>query len=253
MSVSCPKCGFEQDGGAECLRCGIVMARYKPPPAPIEKPAQAAETTAPQAPSGGFFQQFVREFVRAVRWVMPVVAILLLIAILRPAPPPQVKTDPQAAQRIETKMQQLQADVAAGQPHRLQMDEAELNAWLNMNLGMASSGPAGAAHTSIEEAQSTMRDLRIELMGDSLRAYVVFDFHGKNLSLLLEGRLFVQNGYLRFAPTSGQLGSMPIPQITLDRAVGGLFDSPANKEKFLLPPEVGDVRIKNSTVVVSYR
>jgi hypothetical protein len=98
-----------------------------------------------------------------------------------------------------------------------------------------------------------MRDLKIELLGDSLRAYVVFDFHGKNLSLLLEGKLFVQNGYLRFVPMSGKLGSMPIPSVTLDNAVSGLFDSPANKEKFLLPADVKDVRIEDSVVVVAFR
>jgi hypothetical protein len=253
MSVTCPKCGFEQDSGPECRRCGIIMARYKPPPAPAQQPRQATDSPTLQVSSSGFFQQFVREFVRAARWVIPVVAILVLISILRQAPPPQIKTDPTAAQRIETKMEDLQAAAAAGQPYTLQMNEAELNSWLTRSLALAPQGLAGGAPTSIEEAQSTMRDIKIELLSDSLRAYVIFDFHGKNLSLLLEGRLFVQNGYLRFAPMSGKLGSLPIPQFTLDRAVSGLFDSPANKEKFLLPTEIRDVRIEDSEVVVFYR
>ena len=253
MSVTCPKCGFTQDFGTECVRCGIIMARYKPPPVSPPQPTLPADSPSPQPSSRGFFQEFIREFGRALRWVMPVVAIVVLLAILRQAPPPQIKTNPQAAQRLEAKFQELQAAASAGQPYTLQMNEAELNAWLARSLALAPQGPAGGTPASVEEAQSTMRDLKIELLGDSLRAYVVFDFHGKNLSLLLEGRLFIQNGYLRFAPTSGKLGSMPIPQATLDRAVSGLFDSPANKEKFLLPTEVRDVRIENSAVVVAYR
>jgi hypothetical protein len=252
MPVTCPKCGFEQDGGTDCMRCGIIMARYKPPPASPPQPTPAADSLAQPAPHS-FFQEFLREFLRAARWVMPVVAIVVLLAILRQAPPPQIKTDPQAVQKLETKMQDLQTAAAAGQPYMLQMNEAELNAWLARSLALSPQGPAGGAPASIEEAQSTMRDLKIELLGDSLRAYVVFDFHGKNLSLLLEGRLFVQNGYLRFAPMSGKLGSMPIPSATLDNAVSGLFDSPANKEKFLLPTDVKDVRIENSEVIVAYR
>lgn len=250
MSMTCPKCGFEQDDATECVRCGIIMARYKPPPA---SPSQPADSASPQPPSRGFFQEFIREFVRALRWVMPVVALVVLLAILRQAPLPQIKTDPQTAQRLETKMQDLQTAAAAGQPYMLQMNEAELNTWLTRSLALTPQGPAGGAPASVEEAQSTMRDLKIELLGDSLRAYVVFDFHGKNLSLLLEGKLFVQNGYLRFAPTSGKLGSLPIPQTTLDSAVSGLFDSPANKERFLLPAEISDVRIENNGVVVAYR
>src|SRR5947209_14640421 len=27
----CPKCGFEQPDGVECLRCGIIISRYKGP------------------------------------------------------------------------------------------------------------------------------------------------------------------------------------------------------------------------------
>lgn len=31
--ITCPKCGFEQEGGRrECLRCGIVFAKFQPPP-----------------------------------------------------------------------------------------------------------------------------------------------------------------------------------------------------------------------------
>ena len=29
-NVTCPKCGFVQDEGTECLRCGIVFAKFDP-------------------------------------------------------------------------------------------------------------------------------------------------------------------------------------------------------------------------------
>ncbi len=45
--MRCPKCGFEQpDGGIECIRCGIVFAKY----APKKKPAPE-ETPSPVSPS----------------------------------------------------------------------------------------------------------------------------------------------------------------------------------------------------------
>jgi len=56
----CPKCGFEQPEGPECLRCGIVIAKWKaaepapPPLPPPEVPAVAGtiyEGPAPAAPS----------------------------------------------------------------------------------------------------------------------------------------------------------------------------------------------------------
>src|SRR6266508_1399364 len=91
-AMTCPKCGFEQDGGTDCLRCGIIMARYKPPPASPPQPTPTVDSLSPQPSSGGFCQEFIREFFRALRWVLPVVAVVVLLAILRQAPPPQIKT-----------------------------------------------------------------------------------------------------------------------------------------------------------------
>ena len=81
----------------------------------------------------------------------------------------------------------------------------------------------------------------------------LFDFHGQDLSLLLEGHLGVENGYLRFEPTGGKLGSLPIPQATLESAVRRLLTSPENREKLGLPAEIGDIRIENGNIVIAYR
>jgi hypothetical protein len=79
----------------------------------------------------------------------------------------------------------------------------------------------------------------------------LFDIHGKDLTLVLEGRLGAQNGYLRFMPTGGKLGSLPIPQSTLEGAVARMLESPENRDKLRLPDGVGDVRIENGELVVA--
>jgi hypothetical protein len=88
---------------------------------------------------------------------------------------------------------------------------------------------------------------------DHLQAYVVFNLHGVDLSLDLEGQLRAENGYFRFEPTGGKLGSLPIPQSTLETAVKRLLDSPENKEKLRLPDNVRDIRVENGELVVTYR
>ncbi len=89
--------------------------------------------------------------------------------------------------------------------------------------------------------------------GDLVKAYVVFDFHGKDLSLQLEGHLHADDGYMHFDPTGGMLGSLPLPQSALDGAVSRLFSSPENREKMRLPADVSDLRVADSHLVVNYR
>lgn len=93
----------------------------------------------------------------------------------------------------------------------------------------------------------------MDMDGDLVKAYVVFDFHGKDLSLELDGHLGTENGYMKFEPVAGKLGSMPLPQAALDSAVDKLMASPENREKLKLPDDVNDVQIVNGQAVVSYK
>ena len=265
MPVTCPKCGFQQEDGSRCERCGFILVRYEPlppgspsaPPYPKRADAPPRPATPPEdEPSPGAFRRFFRIF----RWVALTASLIALFMLLRPSAPPPVRTDPGAAERVLAKVDQMERAVAEGQSHVLQFNEAELNAWMQSNLalgtgpapgGSGASGPA--SEPTLEQVRSSMRDVKINLRGDRVRAYVLFNLYGKNLSLQLEGRLFVADGRLRLQPTSGMLGSMPIPKVTLDRAVSRLFDSEENRDKFLLSQEIKDIRVVDGELVVSYR
>jgi len=179
-----------------------------------------------------------------------------------------VETSPQAAARAEEKFEQVEKAVANGQPATLRMDETELNSYLVSHLALASNGapspalagrvqgaPNGATPTpqEVEQMRSNVRDVKVQLIDDRVKAYVVFDVHGKDMTLQLEGRLGAQNGYLHFEPLGGQIGSLPIPQSTLESAVQRLMNSPENREKLRLPSEISDLRIENGEVVASYK
>src|SRR5260370_11012532 len=110
------------------------------------------------------------------------------------------------------------------------MDETELNSYLASHLalegdgvtkpapgGAAQGAPNGASPTpqEVEQMRSNVRDVKVQLIDDRVKAYVVFDVHGKYMTLPLEGRLRAQNGYLHFQALSRQHSSLPIPQSTL--------------------------------------
>jgi hypothetical protein len=219
----------------------------------------------------------------------------MLILLFHSKRPPVIETSPQAAARVEQKLNQVDQAVANGQPATLRLDQTELNSYLASHLDIASNlaarqvgesgtaladgvktgngnagtsgtgasdasgalaelqAPQGSSSEQIEQVRSAVKDVKVELVGDHVRAYVIFDFHGKDMSLVLEGKLGSQNGYLQFEPVSGQIGSLPIPQSTLETAVRKMMESPENREKLRLPADMSGLRIENGEVVTTYK
>lgn len=233
------------------------MAPYIPP---LEEPQFAHAQTS--------HASVWRLVFRLVRWSTYAVALVTLILALHKTPPPPVETNPQAAARAEQKFEDAERAVANGQSATVRVDETELNSYLSSRLelsGKEAAKPAaqgeqptdagGSAPTAqdVEQMRSNVRDFKIQLEDDRVKAYVLFDVHGKDMTLQLEGRLGAQNGYLNFQPVSGHIGSLPIPQSTLESAVRRMMESPENREKLKLPPQIADLRIENGEVVATYR
>lgn len=256
VNVVCPKCGSEQEGGVQCRNCFALLAGQRS--AARRGPQERAGYTWKRRKSGGVFRVMYRIFT----WSSLLFLVLAVILIFRKSTPLQVPIDPQAAARVEVKLRESQLATEAGQAHRLRLDTPELNTFLGANLALnrdpaparGTPSPLSAgAEPSIAEVQSSVKDVKINLLEDRVQAYVLFDFHGQDLSLLLEGRLGVEDGYLRFEPTSGKLGSLPIPQATLESAVRRLLTSPENREKLHVSPEIGDIHIENGNLLITYR
>src|SRR5229473_173519 len=141
---------------------------------------------------------------RIVRWTTYTLALVALVLLLHKSPPPLVETSPQAAARAEEKFERVEKAVANGQAATLRMDETELNSYLASHLALAGNGtpnaaPAGGAQGAssgatptpqeVEQMRSNVRDVKVQLIDDRVKAYIVFDVHGKDMTLQLEGRL----------------------------------------------------------------
>jgi len=216
----------------------------------------------------------LRTAYKVFRWGALILLGLIIGLALRKSPPPRVEYDPQASARVEQKFAAADQATSAGQPAQVQLDRTELNSYLQQNLqtaGSPAAAPAPAATPSanakpgfsnvplddnsatLEQVQSSVKDVKVDMDGDLVKAYVVFDFHGKDLSLELDGHLATEGGYLKFQPVAGKLGSLPLPQATLDAAVDKLMASPENREKLKLPAGVNDIKIQDGQAVVSYK
>jgi hypothetical protein len=289
-TVVCPRCSCRQAAGAECRICHAPLpkeeVRYSAaPPADVVRAPEPPQTPGKTPPG------LLRKIWRISNWMTLAALIVVIVLLLRPAPAPVIPADPQAASRAAAKVRESQGAASEGRPTPLRLDEAELNAFLAANLGLegrSNAAPAGGTNSaatdaggspgaaaaqgdsagglpgavagqngtggsepSIDEVRSNVKDVKVTMQDDRVQAYVLFDFHGKDLTLVLEGRLAAKDGYLRFIPTSGKIGSLPIPQSTLEGAVQRMLDSPENRDKLRLPDGVGDVRIENGQLVVA--
>lgn len=198
---------------------------------------------------------------RILRWSTYLATLITLLLLLHKTPAPVVASTPQAAASAEQKVLQAEQSVSLGQPATLRLDEMELNSYLANHLDLprqaeapAPSGGVGAStDADVEQVRSSVRDVKVQMEGDQVRAYLVFDLHGKEMSLDLVGKLGAADGYLKFEPVSGRIGSLPIPQSALESAVKRLMESPVNREKLRLPSDVSDLRIENGELVTTYR
>jgi hypothetical protein len=222
-----------------------------------------------------------KKLYRILTWASLVGLVVTIMLVLRKPPGPDVPYDSAAAARVEQKFAAADHAKAAGQQGKVevQLDRTELNSYLTQNLdlgnhpvanaasGGAASGNATAGSSgadplagiagpdtpTLEQVQSAVKDVKVDLDGDLVKAYVIFDFHGKDLSLELDGHLKSDGGYIKFDPVAGKLGSLPLPKSTLDAAVEKLMNSPENREKMRLPTDISDIQIEDGQAKVTYK
>jgi len=221
---------------------------------------------------------------QSLGWVCTGALAMALILMLRKSPEPNVPYDPAAAARVQQKLAAADQAKAAGQPAQVSIDRTELNSYLQQNLQVQGSSPSNAAGSSTtasssdpgsasngassegapadpladtnltqEQVASSVKDVKVDMDGDLIKAHIIFDLHGKDMSLDLDGHLVSEDGYLKFEPVDGKLGSLPLPQSVLDAAVDKLMSSPENREKMKLPDDINGIQIVNGQAVVSYK
>ncbi|MGH9683121.1 MAG: hypothetical protein ACRD4S_05870 [Candidatus Acidiferrales bacterium] len=229
---------------------------------------------------------FFKKLYKILSWTSLVGLMLTLALVLKKSPPPNIPYDATAAARAEQKFEAADRAKAQGMTSEVALDPTELNSYLKQNLQLqdgtapaaepataAAAAPpsgtepqpdtssdadplanvAGADQPTLDQVQSSVKDVKVDMDGDLVKAYVVFDFHGKDLSLELDGHLSSQDGYIKFDPVGGKLGSLPLPQSTLEAAVEKMMNNPDNREKLRLPPGVSDIQVQNGQALVTYK
>jgi hypothetical protein len=229
--------------------------------------------------------KLVGKLYKILSWSSLAALILTIVLVLHKSPAPNIPFDPNAAARAEQKFAAADQAKASGRPGQVALDRSELNSYLAQNLQTRAGAPSGASTgtaagssgdatgatnaapaandpsaalaagdpRSLEDVQSSVKDVKVDMVGDLVKAYVIFDFHGKDISLELDGHLSAENGMMKFEPVSGSLGSLPLPQSTLNAAVEKMMASPENRDKLRLPADISDIKIVDGQAVIQYK
>jgi hypothetical protein len=240
--VVCPNCQWEQVGGTECQRCGVIFDRYKPPDDRPIFEHEVEETEVEITPPS-----LARRLFRIALWSGPIFTILILFLILRLAAPPQVASDPEAAAHLQEKLTAVREAIDGGSAYTAELTEAEVNSliWLAMNPDQGSTEGASATK------DPPLHDVRAKLGNRNVEMYIAFSALGKTLTLTTKSSLVVEGRRVRLDPQSGALGSLPLPRFVLRRIYQRAFDAPSTREALRLPDAVEDVRIEDNRVIIT--
>jgi len=187
-----------------------------------------------------------RKIWRVVYWGLVLWGAWGIILMLRRAPEPQVATSQEAAQTASQKLQGLVSpeapSLSPGEHQRITLTEEEVNSLIVQRMPAPDQIPG--------QGMGTVRELKVTFSGDRARIYSLFTLAGKDITLQMEGRLHVSEGYLHFEPTGGDLGQLSLSAVSLDLLLSRLLNDPQVREGFRMPPSIRDVRVENSELVI---
>jgi len=167
-------------------------------------------------------------------------ATVLMVLALWHASLPVVRAD--SAASAERKLQQ--AEHAATTSRTVMLTESEVNSVLHDRL--QKGGRLVAANVD------GLHDMRVRLIGNRIEAFIVLGRRGTNVTVDLEGSLYSEAGQLRFDPVAGRIGALRIPDGLLISAMRQALIGPEERRKMQLPPDLADLRVDQSQVILQY-
>src|ERR1700730_26668 len=96
--IGCPNCGYKQEASDKCRKCSTLFAYHSESGSNVRGPATLSHGPTPQEPPPGLFRRAYQVF----RWASLAILILSVALVLHRSPPPQVPSDPKAAERLES-------------------------------------------------------------------------------------------------------------------------------------------------------
>ncbi|HTC92332.1 MAG TPA: hypothetical protein VK699_02635 [Terriglobales bacterium] len=207
---------------------------------------------------------FFVSFYKIFRWVVLVVAFVVIFMMLgkppRPSLPMSREDAKQQAQSYEQKWDQLVLSPPGSEGAKAHFTSDEITAGINRQIAgpvpVAASNGAGQpkspelAPDSQVADDAPIRNVDVDFHGNEFTGQAIVNVHGKDVYITISGRLGSNDGYATFEPTNFKVGDLTIPISLVNDALQKKLAEPENREKLKLPDFVQSIRIENGELVV---
>ncbi len=173
----------------------------------------------------------MRKTIGYLTLVSLIASLILVLMLLRKPPLVFPETSDEAAASFNAKIERLVTVNEVGVPSELHLTASELNSQIQQYL-KANPPPAGGA---------TMRNGAIILDGDRMIVVLLFDVHGFDVYMTIDGNLVFGNHVVRLVPTDVHIGRVSVPVALLEGKIDLQME---------LPPAVTALRVENSELVI---
>ncbi len=139
---------------------------------------------------------------------------------------------------------------AASSKAELHLNSDEIGAALSQALGAAAGGSL-SPDTNVGSSAPTIKDQHVSMEGDVAHGQFLTQIAGKDVWITVSGHLGQKDGYATFDPTEFKVCDLDIPVSLVKPALEKKMQD--ERDRLKLPDYVGDVKVKDSELVMTQK
>jgi len=139
---------------------------------------------------------------------------------------------------------------ASASKAELHLNSDEIGAALTEALGAAAGGTL-SPDTNVGPGTPTIKDQHVSMEGDVAHGQFLTEIAGKEVWITVSGHLGQKDGYATFDPTEFKVGDLDMPVSLVKPALEKKMQE--ERDRLKLPDYVGDVKVKDSELVMTQK
>src|SRR5579863_514400 len=137
-----------------------------------------------------------------------------------------------------------------GSKAEVHLNSDEISAVFSQALGAAAGGGL-SADTNVGPGAPTITDQHVSFEGDVAHGQFLTQIAGKDVWITVSGHLGEKDGFATFDPTEFKVGDLDIPVSLVKPALEKKMQE--ERDRLKLPDYVGDVKVKDSELVMTQK